>query len=169
MGLVTSLPAPFEAERHRRELREMEREDAVKFVERVLNAAGQDAGSSSDAASEEIEQLVEAVHCHARTLVLLAPALGKRGVEATRESLVELMADMEKRFPGSREKSVFASVELSLRRMSGANRDRARVLAVFHGGVNPGVLHLMMQWDMNDIGALAGELIQTGLADTSWG
>ena len=70
-----ALPAPFDAERHRRELHRLDREDAVKLVERVLNAAGGDAGASSDAAREEIEQLVEAVHCHARTLALLAPAL----------------------------------------------------------------------------------------------
>ena len=65
-------------------------------------------------ATAMIEQLVEAVHGHARTLALLAPALRSRGVEATRESLVELMAEMEQKFPGSREQSVFASVELSL-------------------------------------------------------
>ena len=101
------LPAPFTAQRNRRELYQLDREDAVKLVERVLNATGGD-GGSSDAAREEIEQLVDAVHCHARTLALLAPALQARGVEATREALVELMAEMEKRFPGSREQSVFA-------------------------------------------------------------
>ncbi len=159
-----TLPAPFDAERNRRELHQLDREDAVKLVERVLNAAGGDAGASSDAAREEIEQLVEAVHCHARTLALLAPALRSRGVEATRASLVELMAEMEKRFPGSREKSVFASVELSLRRMSPANRDRARVLGVFHGGVKSCVLRVMMQWEEADVASLAGELIETGLA-----
>ena len=160
-----ALPAPFDAERHRRELHQLDREDAVKLVERVLNAAGGDAGASSDAAREEIEQLVDAVHCHARTLALLAPALRSRGVEATRESLVELMAEMEKRkFPGSREKSVFASVELSLRRMSAANRDRARVLGVFHGAVDLDVLGMMMEWEEADVASLAGELIETGLA-----
>ena len=159
-----ALPAPFDAERHRRELHQLDREDAVKLVERVLNAAGGDAGASSDAAREEIEQLVDAVHCHARTLALLAPALRSRGVEATRESLVELMAEMEKKFPGSREKSVFASVELSLRRMSEANRDRARVLGVFHGGVDLDVLRMMMEWEEADVASLAGELIETGLA-----
>jgi hypothetical protein len=46
---------------------------------------------------------VDAVHCHARTLALLAPALRSRGVPATRETLVELMAEMERKFPGSRE------------------------------------------------------------------
>ena len=136
----------------------------VKLVERVLNAASGDAGASSDAAREEIEQLVDAVHCHARTLALLAPALRTQGVEATRASLVELMAEMEQRFPGSREQSVFASVELSLRRMSAANRDRARVLGVFHGGVQLGVLAMMMEWEEADVAALAGELIATGLA-----
>ena len=83
---------------------------------------------------------MDAVHGHARTLALLAPALRSRGVEATRASLVELMAEMERKFPGSREQSVFASVELSLRRMSPANRDKARVLGVFHGGVDLDVL-----------------------------
>ena len=159
-----ALPAPFAAEKQRRELHRLDREDAVKLVERVLNATGGDAGASTDAAREEIEQLVDAVHCHARTLALLAPALRERGVEATRESLVELMAEMEKRFPGSREQSVFASVELSLRRMSDANRDRARVLGVFHGGVYLDALRVMMEWDEADVAALAGEVVATGLA-----
>ncbi len=167
-----ALPAPFEAERRRRELGQLDREDAVKLVERALNAdalenplpLGEGRVREADAAREEIEQLVEAVHCHARTLALLAPALRSRGVEATRESLVELMAEMEKRFPGSREQSVFASVELSLRRMSEANQDRARVLGVFHGAADLDVLRVMMEWEEADVASLAGELIQTGLA-----
>lgn len=159
-----ALPAPFDAERHQRELHQLDREDAVKLVERVLNAAGGDAGASTDAAREEIEQLVEAVHCHARTLALLAPALRSSGVEATRTSLVELMAEMEEKFPGNREQSVFASVELSLRRMSEANRDRARVLGVFHGGVDLDALRTMMKWEEADVVSLAVELVETGLA-----
>ena len=159
-----ALPAPFDGDRHRRELHQLDREDAVKLVERTLNATAEDAGASSDAAREEIEQLVDAVHCHARTLALLAPALKDHGVAATRESLVELMADMERKFPGSREQSVFASVELSIRRMSPANREKARVLGVFHGAVYLDVLRAMMQWEREDVGALAGELIATGLA-----
>ncbi len=160
-----ALPAPFDSARHRRELHQLDREDAVKLVERVLNVeGGEGAAATADARREEIERLVEAVHGHARTLALLAPALRARGVEKTRESLVELMAEMEKAFPGSREKSVFASVELSLRRMSAANQERARVLGVFHGGVDLDVLAMMMQWEKEDVGSLAVELIQTGLA-----
>jgi tetratricopeptide (TPR) repeat protein len=158
------LPAPFAADRHRRELHQLDREDAVKLVERVVNTAGGDAGVPSDAAREQIEQLMDAVHGHARTLALLAPALCSRGVEATRASLVELMAEMEKKFPGSREHSVFASVELSLRRMTAVNRERARVLGVFHGWFHPSVLANMMQWEQADAFSLAGELVETGLA-----
>ncbi len=159
-----ALPAPFNSARNRRELYQLDRDDAVKLIERVLNAAGDNVGASSDAAREEIEQLVDAVHCHARTLALLAPSLQKYGVETTCESLIELMEDMEKRFPGSREKSVFASVELSLRRMSQANQDRVRVLGVFHGAVDLDVLRHMMQWQEKDLTSLALELVVTGLA-----
>ena len=159
-----ALPAPFDAERNRRELHQLDRDDAVKLVERALNSGDDGAGAAADAAQESIEQLVDAVHGHARTLALLAPSLRSRGVEATRASLVELMAEMDRKFPGNREKSLFASVELSIRRMSPANRDKARVLGVFHGGVHLEVLRGMMEWQVADVAALAGELIETGLA-----
>jgi tetratricopeptide (TPR) repeat protein len=159
-----ALPAPFDAERNRRELRQLAREDAVKLVERTLNQEAAGAGAAANAAAEAIEQLVDAVHGHARTLALLAPALRSRGVEVTCKSLVELMMEMERKFPGSREKSLFASVELSLRRMSPANRDKARVLGVFHGGVDLDMLRVMMAWEEADVASLAGELIATGLA-----
>ena len=136
----------------------------MKLVERVLNQEAGSVGAAADAAREQIEQLVDAVKCHARTLSLLAPALQNRGVEATRLSLVELMAEMEKKFPGSREHSVFASVVLSLRRMSPANREKARVLGVFHGGVDLDVLRSMMQWEKEDVASLACDLSATGLA-----
>ena len=136
----------------------------MKLVERVLNREKAGAGAAADAAREAIEQLVDAVHGHARTLALLAPALRSRGVEPTRASLVELMAEMERKFPGSREHSVFASVELSLRRMSAANREKARVLGVFHGGIDLDVLRTMMEWEEVDVTSLAVELVETGLA-----
>jgi tetratricopeptide (TPR) repeat protein len=159
-----ALPAPFAAGRQQRDLHRLDRDDAVKLVERALNADGGDGGGASDAAREQIEQLVEAVQGHARSLALLAPALRSRGVEATRAALVQLMVEMEQKFPGSREQSLFASVELSLRRLSPENQERARVLGVFHGGVDLGALRQMMLWEEAEVAALAGELIATGLA-----
>ncbi|HYI08925.1 MAG TPA: tetratricopeptide repeat protein [Thermoanaerobaculia bacterium] len=74
------------------------------------------------------------------------------------------MEEMERKFPRSREQSLFASVELSLRRMSPANREKARVLGVFHGGVDLEMLRVMMAWEMSDVASLAAELVDTGLA-----
>ncbi len=160
-----ALPAPFDGERNRRELFRLGREDAVKLVERVLNESD---GEALDAAREAIEELVDAVAGHARTLTLLAPSLRSGGVEATREALGELMEEMDRRYPvgspGSREKSVFASVELSLRRMSPENQEKARMLGVFHGAVDLDVLRVMMEWEKPEVLALAVELVQTGLA-----
>jgi tetratricopeptide (TPR) repeat protein len=74
------------------------------------------------------------------------------------------MAQMERDHPGEREKSLYASVELSLRRLPPDNRERARVLGVFHGGADLDALRVMMQWGVADVAALAGELVETGLA-----
>jgi tetratricopeptide (TPR) repeat protein len=161
------LPDPFLSERHTVELWQLDPEDAVKLVERVLNAEGKEADSLGDTTREEIDELVDAVHCHARTLTLLAPSLRRYGVDATREALVELMVEMDNKFPGNAEQSVFASVALSLRRMSRSNRDRARVLGVFHGAVNLDLLQTMTQWEASEVASLAADLIATGLATSN--
>jgi hypothetical protein len=135
----------------------------VKLVERALQQSGV-GGRIEDAAREAIGDLVAAVQCHARTLVLLAQPLRELGVERTRQSLVSLMEDMHRRFPQSREQSLFASVELSLQRLSAENRERVGVLGVFHGELDLDVLRVMMKWEQKDVATLASELIQTGLA-----
>ncbi|HEX6083534.1 MAG TPA: TIR domain-containing protein, partial [Thermoanaerobaculia bacterium] len=45
-----ALPAPFDAQRNRRELQQLDREDAVKLVERALNEGDAGAGAAADAA-----------------------------------------------------------------------------------------------------------------------
>jgi len=160
-----TLPAPFAAERRCRELERLAPEDAVRLVERALEGARDHRPGAADAATREsIDALVESVHGHARTLALLAPSLRALGVERTRARLTDLMADMDRRFPGSRERSVFASVELSLERLAPANRERAAVLGVFHGGVQLGLLRHLTGWEQADCAALAEDLSRTGLA-----
>jgi tetratricopeptide (TPR) repeat protein len=173
-----ALPAPFDAQRQRWELHQLERGDAVALIERSLAAGessaatGAEAGASAlEARREEIEALVAAVQGHARTLALLAPELRRRGVAATQAALVELMQQMQQQAaqlpaddPRRREQSLFASVELSLRRLSAANKERVRVLGVFHGGVQLGVLRAMTGWEQAEVEGLAQELVGTGLA-----
>jgi len=172
------LPAPFDARPQTWELHRLEKGDAVTLIERSL-AAGQSSGAPGagaggaalEARREEIEALVDAVQGHARTLALLAPELRRRGVAATQAALVELMEQMQRRVaqlpaedPRRRERSLFASVELSLRRLSATNRERARVLGVFHGGVNLAVLQAMTGWEQAEVEGLGLELVNTGLA-----
>jgi tetratricopeptide (TPR) repeat protein len=173
-----ALPAPFDTNSQRWELRQLGKADAVALIERSLaagessTATGAGAGAAAlEARREEIEALVAAVQGHARTLALLAPELRRRGVAATQADLVELMEQMQRQVaqlpaddPRRREQSLFASVELSLRRLSGANRERVRVLGVFHGEVNLAVLEAMTEWDRAEVEALAVELVGAGLA-----
>jgi tetratricopeptide (TPR) repeat protein len=168
-----ALPAPFVASRQLRELRQLGRSDAVALIERALAAGDGATGGEQtlEARREAIEELAEAVQCHARTLALLGPELRRRGVEATREALVELMEQMERQVanlpaddPRRREQSLFASVELSLRRLSPENKERVRVLGVFHGGVHLGVLKEMTGWETGEVEGLALDLESTGLA-----
>ncbi len=154
-----ALPAPFDAPQARIELHRLSAEDAIKLIERTLEtdaSASPSAGSAlRNASTAEIRELVDAVHGHARTLALLAPSLRHDGVAATRVRLTELMAQMERDHPGEREKSLYASVELSLRRLPPDLQERVKVLAVFQGGVQLGVLRNMMGWEKDDVTALA--------------
>lgn len=172
-----ALPAPFEAERQQRELRQLEKSDAVKLIEASLREDDSGSGGAAQAAGalearrEEIEDLVDAVQGHARTLAVLGPELRRRGVASTQAVLAELMDQMQRRVadlpaddPRRREQSLFASVELSLRRLSAANRERVRLLGVFHGGVDLDVLRWMTGWEPEVVAGLAAELVGTGLA-----
>lgn len=163
-----ALPAPFDAPQARIELHRLSAEDAIRLVERSLEADASASPSADsaprNASAADIRDLVDAVHGHARTLALLAPSLRYDGVTTTRTRLVELMAQMERDHPGEREKSLYASVELSLRRLPPEMQERVKVLAVFHGGVDLDMLQAMMAWENDDVNVLAVGLVGTGLA-----
>ncbi|MEZ5590201.1 MAG: hypothetical protein R3F53_05655 [Gammaproteobacteria bacterium] len=142
------------------ELHRLDKADAVKLIERVLHQAHVDVKAQREA----IEDLVDAVNGHARTLALLAPNIQQHGVAQTHADMAKLMAQMERDFPGQREQSLFASVELSLLRLSPESREKVRVLGVFHGVANLAVFGLMMSWDKSLAEYLAKELLETGLA-----
>lgn len=157
-----ALPAPYQ--RHL-PLEQLDTRDAVRLVEAALQSEqAVSPGASYQEHQEDIAELVRAVHGHARTLALLGPSLRALGVQATRAQLTDLMADLERRHPGQREKSLFASVQLSLRRLSPANQQRVQALSVFHGGVQLGVLQKLMAWQKDEVADLARDLLATGLA-----
>jgi tetratricopeptide (TPR) repeat protein len=160
------LPAPFDDRRREISLGALSREDAIALVGEVMKQEGLTPKSDDPGADpQEITELVEAVDRHARTLVLLAREVARLGVRATTENLHRLMAEVDHKHPGDRENSLYASVELSLRRLPPETREQIKPLAVFHGGANINVLMRMLGTDPEAVISLATQLIEVGLAE----
>jgi tetratricopeptide (TPR) repeat protein len=97
--------------------------------------------------------------------VLLVPYISEFGVRHTTENLGRLMADLHKKYPDERERSLFASVELSLRRLSPEIREKIKPLGVFQGGGHIVDIANVLEFDEKQRDSLARELLQTGLAE----
>jgi tetratricopeptide (TPR) repeat protein len=160
-----SLPAPFDDRGREIPLGALAREDAVRLVGEVMKRGGLEP-KAGDLGQDpkEIVELVEAVGRHARALVLLAGEVARQGVRATTENLQQLMEGLHEKFPGDRENSLYASLELSLRRLPSQSRERVKALAVFHGGAHLGVLAHVLGVETKEVGAFAWQLIEVGLA-----
>ena len=161
-----SLPEPFV--RHQVRIGRLERGEAIELVGKVLGegALMPHAGDEGES-DEEVAKLVDAVGCHARSLVLLAREVSASGVRRATQRLGELMASLAEKHPDDRERSLFASVELSLRRLPEETRRRLPRLAVFqgcgHGWVIAQVLGLDYENDEEVV--LGQQLTSVGLAD----
>ncbi|NJL28084.1 MAG: tetratricopeptide repeat protein, partial [Thermoanaerobaculia bacterium] len=163
-----ALPEPFARHRNTMRITRLDRADALKLVSDVLgeeNARplGSDAGESE----EEIERLVDAVGCHASCLVLVAREVAASGVRGAADRLEELMATMAVRYGNDRERSLFASVELSLRRLPAETRRRLPRLGVFQGGANVVAIALVLGLgDEPQIAVdISQQLVGVGLAE----
>jgi tetratricopeptide (TPR) repeat protein len=157
---------PFDADRCERELGALDPSDAIELVSEVMKQNGwtptsDDAGSTP----QEITELVESVNRHARALVLLAREVARCGVRRTTGDLQSLMAGLERKHPGDRENSLYASVELSLRRLSAESRKHVRVLGVCQGGVHLAILRMLTGLEPDVARQLAIELIEVGLGE----
>ncbi len=144
----------------------LDRHDAIELVSRIMADNGwEPSPTDPGGTAEEITDLVDAVNGHARALVLLAREVSQQGVCGATADLHRIMADLHRRHPDDRENSLYASVELSLRRLTPETRERVRWLGVFHGGANMGVLAPVMGVDVDTAGQVGAELIQVGLAE----
>lgn len=157
----TPIAAPFD--RNSLFISHLPQSEAVELVQHVMAEEKRIPFEEDHREKPELEALVSAVNCHARSLALLGPALSSYGVEGTTERLTELMKEMERQFPGSREQSLFASVELSLRRLKPEIREKLRALSVFHGGFHPFVLGITLRIEIEEAAEVGEELIKAGL------
>ena len=157
------LPAPFGE--HVVRLGRLGKKEAIELVAKVLEKERwRPAGEESQ---KEVEELVEAAGCHARGLELLAREVAKTGVRFAAEKMGELMHQMAARHPDDRERSLFASVELSLRRLPAATRARLPKLGVFQGGGNAYTISEVLGLDLKkgEVNELFSQLIEVGLAE----
>src|SRR5262249_34372212 len=113
------LPAPFDHPQREIPLGQLSREDAVEFVSQVLRSQHRrlPEGEQLDGTGEAPTDLVEPANRHARALVLLSRELADRDLRSTTDDLRQVLAALDQRHPGDRENSLYASVELSLRRL----------------------------------------------------
>jgi tetratricopeptide (TPR) repeat protein len=164
-----ALPTPFD--QHAIRLGALSRADAIALIGQVLAQEGLTPKADDPGGTpQEISDLVEAVDRHARALVLLAREVARRGVRATTANLRALMAELQRKHPGDRENSLYASVELSLRRLPPDMRERLRGLGVFYGGAQFGVMMQVLELDADGVRELAIALIEVGLgADMGYG
>ena len=160
------LPAPFDDRRREIALGALAREDAIRLVSEVMKREGREPKSDDPGSDpQEVTELVEAVGRHARALVLLAGEVAREGVRATTANLRRLMERLHGRFPSDRENSLYASLELSLRRLPAESREKVKALAVFHGGAHLAVLGQVLGAEVDEAVELARQLIGVGLAE----
>ncbi len=162
-----ALPAPFAHPQRDIPLGQLSREDAVELVSQVVRSQHRSLPEAEmpGGTAQAITDLVETANRHARALVRLTQELTDRELREMTYDLREVMAALERRHPGDRENSLYASVELSLRRLPLDLRQMARALAVFHGGANLGVLRMMLEAEEETVQRLAAALIEVGLAE----
>jgi len=160
-------PAPASLGAIELQLGALAKRDGRALVEQVLRretrAPKEEPNEPAD--TPWIDELVEAVGGHSRSLVLLAPMIADLGAGMTREKLSPLMAELERRHPGNRENSLLASVRLSLTRLPPKQREQVRALAIFHGAVDAWRLARVLEVEMDEALALCRMLVNVGLAE----
>jgi tetratricopeptide (TPR) repeat protein len=158
-------PQPFAHTTNTAELGRLHTHEAIELVQRVMAQNDWEPLTSDNATTpDEVTELVETVHCHPRALVLLAREVAA-GVRATTHTVAQLMATLEAQNAGDRENSLYASVELSLRRLPPEVREQVNRLAVFHGGGHLVNMANVMGLDTDSIGAVADMLVGVGMAE----
>ena len=159
-----AMPQPF-AKNHIG-ISRLDRREAIELVGKVLGQQGLTPQSSDPGESEDdIEKLVDAVNCHARSLVLLAREVSVGGVQNVTERMHELMTSLAEKYPDDRERSLYASVELSLQRLPEETREKIRPLGVFQGGGNVATIGQVLALDRKDAIEAAAQLAGVGLAE----
>ncbi len=156
------LPKPFDQKGGEVEIGPMTNADATVLLTQAMAATG----LGSDAATaDEISELAAASGGHARTLTELGHEIRRVGIQNATENLSAHIRDLQEKYPGEPECLLFASIGLSLERLSPETREKIGILGVFQNGAHLDVLRAMLNMDQEEIRDMADELILAGLAE----
>lgn len=167
-----ALPAPFDTGRNTRRIGQLAPADALHLIAEVMKTAGIEVPSLNvEDLDEQFGALARTANYHARALTLLTQSLAGLG-DATREKLLRfnadyshLMAELEHKNPGERENSLFASLELSLRRLPPGLREVVDSLAVYHAGADLATWAMVAECEQQKVYDTGMALIEVGLAE----
>ncbi|MFO0758973.1 MAG: CHAT domain-containing protein [Byssovorax sp.] len=141
------------------------RREGLELLAGVLKAKGIEPYKEGDKERDAVEDLVDAVGGHARSLVLLGELVAEKGAKVVAEDMKGMMVELEKRYPDKREQSLIASVRMSLKKLPEGMREKIRGLAVFQGAANVGVMAYVLQMKPEAAMELCRKLVAVGLAD----
>ena len=158
----SALPPPFA--RHSA-LGPLSESESIDLIKQVLEQQQLPLPSDVGAKQQWLTAFAKNLNYHARALVRLAPLAAQQGFKTQAEDLAIIMAELHRLHPDSRELSLYASLELSLRRLSAQHQQWVKALAVFHGGFDLYVLSQVLELDDDKVKQLAAVLVQVGLAE----
>lgn len=162
------LPSPFNQGRHVQRLGQLSPTDALHLIAAVMQAEGIAVPSLN---AEDLEgqfgALARTANYHARALALLTKQLAQRQDELPQlnTDLSHLMLELEMKYPGERENSLFASLELSLQRLPEGMREVVDALAVFNGGAHLVGWANVAEVELQQAYDVGMSLVEAGLAE----
>lgn len=112
-----------------------------------------------------LHDLVELASGHPGALIRLAHAVSEAGVSAAAHQLRQLRAELRRRYPKDPQWPLYLSLELALRQLSPADRNRLTILALFNDGVHRIALGHALELDTATVDALSARLIALDLAE----
>lgn len=163
-----ALPSPFNQGRHIQRLGQLTPSDALHLIAAVMQAEGIPVPSlNADDLEAEFGALARTANYHARALSLLTKQLAERKDELPQlnSDLSHLMLELEAKYPGQRENSLFASLELSLKRLPKEMRQVVDALAVYQGGADVATWAMLAEVEQDVIGKTGDALVKVGLAE----
>jgi len=165
------LPAPFDTAKNHVRLGPLSPADALRLIAEVRKAKNMEVPSLNvEDLDKQFGALARNANYHARALTLLAQLIpdNSRELSELNADLSLLMAELERQHPGERENSLFASLELSLRRLAPDMWEVVDVLSVYHGGADVATWAMVAECEQQVACDAGLELIQVGLAELAY-